>query len=127
MLEKFTLATDATSPDEARIQQLEANQERLFLICTALTELVREKTIEGRGPGLIAALIDAFSRETGKQFGLESYREHSLAQGSRAEVASYVRLIDGTARHNGAGIDTSLATASLKAVVSGVNRALKRR
>lgn len=43
MLEKFALATDAASPLEARLQQLEANQERLFLICTALTELVRDK------------------------------------------------------------------------------------
>jgi hypothetical protein len=45
MLEKFALATDAASPSEARIQQLEANQERLFLICTALTELVRDKNL----------------------------------------------------------------------------------
>jgi 2-isopropylmalate synthase len=84
----------------------------------------KEKTIKGRGPGLIAALIDALSRETGKSFGLESYREHSLATGSKAEVASYVCLTEGGHKHRGVGIDTSLATASMKAVVSAVNRAL---
>ena len=45
MLEKFALATDAASPEVARILQLEANQERLFLICTALTELIRDKSL----------------------------------------------------------------------------------
>jgi hypothetical protein len=45
MLEKFALATDAASPADARLAQLEANQERLFLICTALTELIRDKNL----------------------------------------------------------------------------------
>ncbi len=45
MLEKFALATDSASPLEARLKQLEANQERLFLICTALTELIRDKDL----------------------------------------------------------------------------------
>ena len=45
MLEKFALTTDALSLPAARIQQLEANQERLFLICTALTELIRDKNL----------------------------------------------------------------------------------
>jgi hypothetical protein len=85
----------------------------------------REKTITGRGPGLIAGLIDALSRETGRSFGLESYREHSLASGSKAEVASYVCLTEGTRRYRGVGIDTSLATASMRAVISAVNRAVK--
>jgi 2-isopropylmalate synthase len=86
----------------------------------------KEKTIRGEGPGLIAALIDALSKETGRSFGLETYREHSLAMGSKAEVASYVCLTEGETKLRGVGIDTSLATASLKAVVSAVNRALKR-
>jgi hypothetical protein len=45
MLEKFILATDSASPLESRIQQIEANQERLFLICTALTELLRDREL----------------------------------------------------------------------------------
>lgn len=45
MLEKFALATDSASPLEARLKQLEANQERLFLVCTALTELIRDKNL----------------------------------------------------------------------------------
>lgn len=43
MLDKFALATDAMSSLESRISQLEANQERLFLLCTALAELLRDK------------------------------------------------------------------------------------
>ena len=43
MLDKFALITDSAASLESRIQQLEANQERLFLLCTALTELLRDK------------------------------------------------------------------------------------
>lgn len=43
MLDKFALSTDALSSTESRITQVEANQERLFLLCTALAELLRDK------------------------------------------------------------------------------------
>jgi 2-isopropylmalate synthase len=109
---------------DAEPDMLDAGQENL----TARVSVAgKEKTIKGRGPGLIAALIDALSKETGKSFGLDSYREHSLAMGSKAEVASYVCITENGRKYRGAGIDTSLATASMKAVVSAVNRTVRQK
>jgi hypothetical protein len=62
MLEKFSLDTDTSSPVEARLQQLEANQERLFLICTALTELIRDKSLATE-PEVLAKLQEVDLRD----------------------------------------------------------------
>ncbi len=86
------------------------------------------KIVSGRGNGPLAGFVNAMKEESGIDFELAGYREHIIGTGSKAEVAAYVelRLPSGRGFH-GAGIDTSMTVASLKAVVSGVNRALKMR
>jgi 2-isopropylmalate synthase len=93
-----------------------------------ITQGSQTKTITGQGSGPLAGFIDAIKKDSGLDFDLASYREHMIGTGSHAEVAAYVelRFPSGRAFH-GAGIDTSMAVASLKAVVSGVNRALRLR
>lgn len=49
MLDKFALSTDASSSAESRMNQLETNQERLFLLCTTLAELLRDKGLATEG------------------------------------------------------------------------------
>lgn len=80
-------------------------------------------TGEGNGP------IDAFTRALATtslpRFEVLSYSEHSLGQGSEARAVSYIQIK--TARGHtlfGAGIDTNIELASIKAIVSGLNRAL---
>ena len=53
------------------------------------------------------------------------YVEHTLSEGGDAQAAAYVELeIDGKTLW-GVGIDGDISTASLKAVISAVNRALR--
>jgi 2-isopropylmalate synthase len=86
------------------------------------------KTISGQGSGPLAGFIDAIKKHSGLDLDLASYREHMIGTGSHAEVAAYVELRFPSGRlFHGAGIDTSMAAASLKAVVSAVNRALRLR
>ncbi len=78
---------------------------------------------EGNGP------IDAFVRALGKaglpSFDVLSYSEHSLGQGAEARAVSYIQIRSGThAAFFGAGIDTNIELASIKAVVSALNRSL---
>jgi 2-isopropylmalate synthase len=54
------------------------------------------------------------------------YVEHTLSTGGDAQAAAYVELeVDGRVLW-GVGIDGDIATASLKAIISGVNRAIRR-
>ena len=53
------------------------------------------------------------------------YREHALGSGAEASAIAYIqiRLADGSTRW-GAGVDTHIELASVKAVLSALNRAL---
>lgn len=85
---------------------------------------VAEATGHGNGP--VAAFIEIV-RERGFDIALYDYVEHTLSAGGDAQAAAYVDLqIDGE-RLWGVGIDGDISTASLKAVVSAVNRAIRAR
>ena len=78
----------------------------------------------GVGNGPIAAFL-AIMAEQGHAIKLYDYVEHTLAEGGDALAAAYVELEVGGTRLWGVGIDGDISTASLKAVVSAVNRAVR--
>ncbi|WP_291052696.1 2-isopropylmalate synthase [Herbiconiux sp.] len=78
----------------------------------------------GTGNGPIAAFLNVMS-EQGVDVKLYDYVEHTLSASGDAQAAAYVELqVDGN-RLWGVGIDGDISTASLKAVVSAVNRAIR--
>ena len=78
----------------------------------------------GRGTGPIAAFISILDAH-GVGVKLYDYVEHTLSASGDAQAAAYVELdVEGT-RLWGVGIDADISTASLKAIVSAVNRALR--
>jgi 2-isopropylmalate synthase len=87
----------------------------------------RLKTISGHGNGPVDGFVDAIRKESGLAFDVADYREHAMGTGANATAVAYVelRLPDGATLF-GVGIDKNIVVASLKAVLSGVNRALKR-
>ncbi|NIH86679.1 2-isopropylmalate synthase [Amycolatopsis granulosa] len=81
-----------------------------------------EQEITGSGNGPIAAFFDALST-VGYDLRLLDYSEHTLTPGDDAKAASYIECAVGDKVFWGIGIDPSIVTASLRAVVSAVNRA----
>jgi 2-isopropylmalate synthase len=82
---------------------------------------VRE--LQGHGNGPIDAFVEAL-REAGiAEIDVKSYSEHSLGAGAEAKAASYIEAQIGNRRLFGAGVDTSIDKASIKAVISALNRA----
>ncbi|MDX3191047.1 2-isopropylmalate synthase [Streptomyces sp. MN03-5084-2B] len=81
-----------------------------------------EHEITGRGNGPIAAFFDALST-VGYDLRLLDYSEHTLSPGDDARAASYIECAISDRVFWGIGIDPSIVTASLRAVVSAVNRA----
>ena len=71
--------------------------------------------------------VDAIRKESGLNFDVADYREHAIGMGANAAAIAYVelRLADGSSLF-GVGVDKNIVVASLKAVISGVNRALKK-
>ncbi len=82
--------------------------------------------LSGHGNGPIAAFLEVL-RDQGVDVTLYDYVEHTLSASGDAEAAAYVELqVDGE-RLWGVGIDGDISTASLKAIVSGVNRSIRAR
>ncbi len=78
--------------------------------------------LDGKGNGPIAAFVDALAA-VGHDVRVLDYHEHALSSGGDASAAAYLECAVGDRVLWGVGIDPNIVTASLKAVVSAVNRA----
>lgn len=92
----------------------------------AITAVVKvdgvEQEITGAGNGPLAAFVDAIAT-VGFDVRVLDYSEHAMSAGDDAQAAAYVECAIGDKVVWGVGIATSITTASLRAVVSAVNRA----
>ncbi|HEX6238571.1 MAG TPA: 2-isopropylmalate synthase [Acidimicrobiales bacterium] len=81
------------------------------------------RTITGEGNGPIAAFVAGLQADLGVDIDVVDYSEHAVGAGSDAVAAAYVETqrSDGAVRW-GIGLHESIETASLRAVVSAVNR-----
>jgi 2-isopropylmalate synthase len=77
----------------------------------------------GEGNGPLAALVHGFSTVGVPKFEIANYSEHALSSGETAAAISYIQIktADGKSRW-GAGVDTNIELASVKAVLSALNR-----
>ncbi|MHB1473894.1 MAG: 2-isopropylmalate synthase [Dermatophilaceae bacterium] len=90
-------------------------------ISVTLTDGGHEVTIEGSGNGPIAAFVSAMST-LDVDVRVLDYAEHALSAGGDARAAAYVEAAVGERVLWGVGLDANIVIASLKAVVSAVNR-----
>ncbi len=77
----------------------------------------------GEGNGPLAALVHGFGKAGASRFEIAHYSEHSLSAGEEASAIAYILLkhADGKVRW-GAGVDTNIELASVRAVLSALNR-----
>lgn len=82
----------------------------------------KERILTGSGNGRLDAVSNALKRNLNIKYELVSYIEHALDIGSRSQAAAYVEIKDANGQSVwGAGIDTDIMLASVKALVSAVN------
>ena len=86
-----------------------------------LVDAGQERTVTGTGNGPVDAFLDVL-RQVGHDVLVLDYAEHALSAGSDAAAAAYVECSVGDDVLWGVGIDPSITTASLKAIISAVNR-----
>jgi 2-isopropylmalate synthase len=80
--------------------------------------------IEGEGNGPIASLVHALGEQTGIAVRVLDYHEHATSTGEDAVAAAYVEAdVDGEPVW-GVAVHPSIVTASLRAVVNAIDRAL---
>ena len=81
------------------------------------------ESLQGIGNGPIAAFVSAINElSQGFDVRVLDYHEHALSSGGDAIAAAYVECAVGDQVLWGVGLDANIVTASLKAVISAVNR-----
>jgi 2-isopropylmalate synthase len=83
-----------------------------------------KRAIKGKGNGPISAFVYALDKDGIDDFKLIDFHEHAIGKGSETEAVAYVQieLPDG-GKYWGAGIDTNISFAGIKALISAYNRA----
>jgi 2-isopropylmalate synthase len=102
-----------------------APQGTIEQLTARLTVDGREMRIEGRGNGPVDAFVQAVRDGMNVDIHVHNYHEHGVGAGEDATAVAYVQLrIGGDCTVYGVGLDPNIVTATLKAVISGVNRAV---
>ena len=82
------------------------------------------RTLSGEGTGPIDAFVGALSEATGRSIRVLDYAEHAVSAGANAQAAAYVELrVDDAHVVYGVGMDANIVSASISAIVSGLERA----
>ena len=98
------------------------NEKGRINVTATITDHGKEQTIKGTGTGLVDGFIDAFSKYLNEKLSVVDYSEHSLQRGSDAKAICYMEIAYPEGKIFGVAIDENIATASLDAIVSAVNR-----
>src|ERR1039457_6470868 len=106
------------------LKSFESESRKGVVKCEA--KLLRDgKTVafKGEGNGPLAALVHGFTTTGVPRFEITNYSEHALGSGETAAAISYIQIktADGKTRW-GAGVDTNIELASVRAVLSALNR-----
>ncbi|MGM9933729.1 2-isopropylmalate synthase [uncultured Clostridium sp.] len=86
-----------------------------------------EKVLEGIGNGPIDAFKKALVQSSLINVKIIDYTEHAMSTGSEAKAASYVYMerLDNNSRTFGVGTDSNITRASIKSMMSAINRLYK--
>ncbi|HXC02860.1 MAG TPA: 2-isopropylmalate synthase [Opitutaceae bacterium] len=124
-LQSFEPGTPITST-------MSGTKRQTFYTCRAEIEFKGQpRTIDGIGNGPIDAFVSGLLKAKDKNdkpifssLQILGYNEHSLGRGANARAISYIQVRVSDRTLFGAGIDTNIELASIKAIVSALNRAL---
>jgi 2-isopropylmalate synthase len=83
----------------------------------------RPLAVQGAGNGPIDAFVQALGAGCGESIRVLDYHEHAIGAGANAQAVAYLELRIGERTLFGVGIDSNIVSASLKAIVSGLQRA----
>ena len=103
-------------------QKSEMNQD--VELTVQITDNGAALELSGQGNGPIAAFCNILKNH-GVEVRVLDFHEHALSSGGDASAAAYLECEIGGQVFWGVGIDPNTTTASLKAVVSAINRAIR--
>jgi len=113
-----------TSPVELEYHSFSKHEGKVCVTMYIVNEGSRD-AIYGEGNGQLDAAADALKRAFDLDFTIADYTEHALDSGSNSRACAYVGVNGANGKLSyGAGIDTDIMSASIKALIGAVNKLL---
>jgi 2-isopropylmalate synthase len=110
----------------ACIRHSESSSAGAVAISATVTDSSAEHAVMGDGNGPIDAFVEAMNKEFGLDLHVVDYQEQAISKGASASAMAFVEIQFGESESIfGAGMNPNIVTASLDAILSAVNRALK--
>jgi 2-isopropylmalate synthase len=104
-------------------QDPEANDEVATIISCSMNGPEGEFTFKAKGNGPLDAFVRGMASHTGLDFHVDEYAEHAIGHSSDALAIAYIRVSSSEGHLAcGSGIDSNISLASIKAIVSALNR-----
>ncbi len=116
--------TGAVAPQHQVLEEVKGAGDQTVRLAADVEIAGRSVRIEGKGTGPIDAFINGVNAATGRSVRVLDYHEHAVGSGANARAVAYLELrVDEQQTLFGVGIDANIVSASLKAIVSGIQRA----
>jgi 2-isopropylmalate synthase len=110
------------APERLRIEESTQAEGKLFSIKADVRLGAHVHAIHGSGTGPIDAFVAGLMAATGQVVRVLDYREHAIGSGASAQAVAYLELRINEETLFGVGMDGNIVSASLKAIVSGLQR-----
>jgi 2-isopropylmalate synthase len=112
-------------PDRPPVQLVAHTESTAGADTTITADLVVDeepRTVSGTGNGPIAAFAQALHEDLRFDIEVIDFAEHALSSGTNARAVAYIEIGGEHGATWGVGVDSNITTASLKAIVSALNR-----
>ena len=110
------------APRHLVIEENGQDGEKSFSIKAQVLVAGRDHAINGCGTGPIDAFVTALQVATGHVVRVLDYHEHAVGSGADAQAVAYLELRINHQTLFGVGMDSNIVSASLKAIISGLQR-----
>jgi 2-isopropylmalate synthase len=95
-------------------------------LSTEIQDGSSKQKLAGQGNGPIDAFVAALQKLSNQKITVMDYHEHAIGAGADAKAITYIELrVDGGKSLFGVGMDSNIVTASLKAILCGLNRSMR--
>jgi len=112
-----------TAPQHQVLEEAQGMAGKLVRLQADVEVAGRKLSIQGAGNGPIDAFVEALGAASGENIRVLDYHEHAIGSGANAQAVAYLELRVGERTLFGVGMDSNIVSASLKAIVSGLQRA----
>ena len=110
------------APERLMIEESTQTDDKVFSIKADVRLGGKVHAIHGSGTGPIDAFVAGLMAATGQVVRVLDYREHAIGSGASAQAVAYLELRINEETLFGVGMDGNIVSASLKAIVSGLQR-----